>query len=207
MNNKTFITVLIILAVVAVFSIISYLPVQFDDSSQVRISRFPKEIGEWSALQDMEFDARVYDLLETDNFIMRDYKNAKGDTINLYIIYSETNRKVAHPPEICLQGDGATVVDKSLVRISPAINAVQLILEKKDFQEIAFYWYKTNKVFTHNYLFQQIAAPIEKMLGKRTSLALIRVIAPLKDQKTEVVINKLISFSRQIEPLLHQYAP
>jgi EpsI family protein len=207
MNNKTFISVLIVLAVVAIFSIISYLPAKFDDSTLVRMSDFPQKIGEWTSYKDIEFDKRVYDLLETDNFIMRDYTNKKGDTINLYIIYSEKNRKVAHPPEICLQGDGAIVVDKSLSRISPAIRAVKLILEKKDFQEIAVYWYKTGKVFTHNYLLQQIADPIDRMLGKKTSVALIRVIAQIKNKDHGAAFNQITSFSRAIEPLLYKYAP
>jgi EpsI family protein len=206
MNNKTFIVVLIILIVVAVFSIISYLPSKFDDANPVRISNFPKVIGEWTS-QDVPLDKRVYDLLETDNLIMRDYTNKKGDTINLYIIYSQSNRKVSHPPEICLQGDGAIVVEKSSVRISPAITAAKLILEKKDFQEAAFYWYKAGNTFTSEYLRQQLTTAVDRMFGKKTSVALIRVIAQIKNKDRDSAFSQITSFSRAIEPLLHKNAP
>lgn len=206
MGKRTFIIVLIILVIVAIFSIIAYLPAQFDATTSVRISDFPKVIDEWKG-EDIPLDKRTYDLLETDNLIMRDYTNPQGDVVNLYIIYSQTNRKVSHPPEICLQGEGAVVVEKSVARISPALSAAKLILEKKDFQEAAFYWYKAGPAFTSEYLRQQVKASIDRMLGKQTSVALIRVIAQIKGQDRESAFTLLTSFSRKIEPLLHQYAP
>jgi EpsI family protein len=206
MNNKTFIAVLAILVLVAAFSIVSYLPTKFDDSAAVRISDFPKVVGEWTA-QDVPLDKRIYELLETDNLIMRDYKNNAGYVINLYVIYSQSNRKVSHPPEICLQGDGGTIVDKRYVRISPKIVAAKLVLEQKDFQQAVLYWYKTGKSFTHDFLNQQINVSLDRMLGKTSSVALIRVITRIGTDSKDSAFQMLSSFSRQIEPLLLKYAP
>jgi EpsI family protein len=206
MKDKKFVIVLVILVVTAFFSILSYLPVKFDNASLVRISAFPATIGEWHS-QDVPLTRRVYELLETDNLIMRDYTNDKGEVVNLYVIYSQSNRKVSHPPEICLQGEGATVVEKAYVKISSGITATKLVLEKQDYQEAVFYWYKVGPVFTHELLKQQLTSAIDMMFGKRTSIALIRVITQIKDKDQKSAFSQIASFSRQIEPLLLKYAP
>jgi EpsI family protein len=206
MKNKTFLAVLIILIGAAFFSILSYRSTAFEAAGTARITEFPMRVGEWTA-QDVRLDPRVYDLLETDNLIMRDYKNELGDVVNLYVIYSESNRKVSHPPEICLQGEGGTVVEKADVRISPGIMATQLILEKRDNQEAVLYWYKTGKSFTHEYFNQQVKASIDRIFGKRTSVALIRVITQIKEKNRDAACKQISAFSRQIEPLLQKYAP
>lgn len=206
MGKRTFIIIVIILVIVAIFSITAYLPVKFDSTTAVRIADFPKVIDEWVG-QDIPLDKRTYELLETDNLIMRDYTNPQGDVVNLYIIYSQTNRKVSHPPEICLQGDGAVVIDKSSIKISPDLTAAQLILELKDFQQAALYWYKAGSSFTSDYLRQQIAVSVNRMLGKPSSVALIRVITQIRNNERALALRRLVAFSEKIEPLLHQYAP
>ena len=128
MNNKTFIFIAVILTAVAVFSLISYIPVKPDAVMKISITDFPKVIRGWKA-QDIPLDERVYELLETKNLIMRNYINKQGDSINCYIIYSQDNRKVAHPPEICLQGEGATVVEKTAMQITDSIKATKLITQ------------------------------------------------------------------------------
>jgi len=163
-------------------------------------------IGEWRG-EDIPVDKHTYELLETDNVLMRDYMNTQGDVINLYIIYSRSNRKVSHPPEICLQGAGAVVVEKSIAQISPDLTATKLILEHKEFQDAAMYWYKAGDDFTNDYLRQQISVSAKRLLRRPVSVALIRVITRIKDQDRELAFIKLIAFSRQILPLLHQYAP
>ena len=206
MKNSTFYIVTAILGFVAVISFIFSRPLDVEKNADIRISAFPQKIGEWSA-NDLPLDKRVYDLLETDNLIMRDYVNKAGDSIILYVIYSRGNRKVSHPPEICLQGDGAAVVDKSYLKISPAITVTKLILEKKNSQDMVLYWYKAGPVFTHEYLQQQFRTAIGSLFGKRPSVALIRVITRVNEKDQNSALKKLVQFSLQIEPLLQKYAP
>lgn len=205
MKNAFFYSVCGILAVCAFISFILYRAAD-PETADIKISAFPAVIGDWTG-RDIPLEKHIYELLETDNLIMRDYTNSLGDTVNLYIIYSGGNRKVSHPPEICLQGDGAAVVDKTYLKISQAITATRLVLEKKDLQDIALYWYKAGPVFTHEYLHQQFKTAIDRLFGKKPSLALIRVITRVKDKDQEAASQKLAQFSLQIEPLLQKYAP
>lgn len=202
---RTFSAVFLILVLTAIAGNFFYFSVIISRQDEISIANFPKIIGEWSSV-DVPLDKRVYELLETKNLIMRDYKNQKGEAVNLYIIYSQDDRKVSHPPEICLQGDGGTVVEKSLLNVSSKIKATKLVLEKKNSREIAVYWYKAGKEYTNDYISQQIKISLDRLWGKRTSLALIRVIAVIENNDDKQTLAKILSFCSLIEPLLLKYA-
>ncbi len=205
-KNKTFIAVFLILVLAGLIGNYFYLFRIVSQTKEISIANFPQVIGEWSSV-DVPLDKRIFELLETNNLIMREYKNRKGEVVNLYIIYSQDNRKVSHPPEICLQGDGSTVVEKTQLKVGSNINAIKLVLEKKNSQEIAVYWYKAGKEYTNNYLRQQLKVSLQRLFGDKTSLALIRVIAEVKNNDEQEALSKILSFSSLLEPLLSKYAP
>ncbi len=205
-KKKTFIAVLLILILAGLIGNFFYFFGIISQSKEISIAKFPNVIGEWSSV-DVPLDKRVYDLLETKNLIMREYKNHKGEEINLYIIYSQDNRKVSHPPEICLQGGGSTVVEQTKLKVGNSINATKLVLEKKNSREIAVYWYKAGKEYTNDYINQQLKVSFQRLLGKKTSLALIRVIAEVKNNNEPEALAKILSFCSLLEPLLSKYAP
>ena len=81
------------------------------------ISSFPMEVGDWVA-EDMPLTEREYAILETRNVFVRKYTNQKTDDIlYLFVVYSQSNRKVSHPPEICYTGAGNILIDKELIKI------------------------------------------------------------------------------------------
>jgi hypothetical protein len=48
---------------------------------------------------------------------------------------------------------------------------------------------------------------IDRMLGKKTSVALIRVSTKIEDNKEGAALNRLKAFCVLIEPLLDKYFP
>jgi len=206
MNNKTFIIVILILIAGAAIGFMSYLPTRFDISSRVKVADFPMSIGEWQAT-DIPLSERDYQILETKNLIMREYKNSKGESIYLYIIYSEDNRKVAHPPEVCLTGGGLSILNKTSVQMTDSIRATRLLTEKGDLRQIVVYWYKAANLNTDKYLKQQLKLVFDRTLGKRTACAMIRVSTDIGESGEVAAMELLGSFTRQIEPLLVKYVP
>lgn len=204
-KNKSFSAVVLILVISGIIGFSSYFSAPVD-TKDTPIKNFPLEVGNWKA-QDIPLGQRIYDLLETKNLIMRDYQDPQGRKINLYVIYSRDNRKVSHPPEICLQGDGATVVEKTPLKISSSINANKLVMEMKAGREIAVYWYKAGSHYTANYVDQQFRMSWDRLLGKKTSLAMIRVIAVVENNNDQEALSRIREFSALIEPLLSKYAP
>ena len=206
MNNKTFIIVAIILVAVAIVGLVSYLPTRFDISSKVKVADFPKVMGDWIGT-DMPLSKRDYEILETNNLFVRDYKNKKGESVYLYVVYSEDNRKVSHPPEVCYMGSGVTIVDKSPIQLTNSIQAVKLVVEKANSRQIVVYWFKAGSFNTDKYLTQQLKIVIDRMLGKRTSGALIRVSTDIQGNNLDTAVKLIKSFCGQIEPLVSRYVP
>ena len=206
MSNKTFSIILTIMAIVTALSLAAYLPARTDIALKTKVANFPKEIGEWKGT-DLPIEENVYQILETRNLFIRNYKNTQGDSVYLYIVYSEDNRKVSHPPEVCLLGSGATVVDKAAIQLTNAIKANKLLVEDANNRSIVVYWFKAGNLSTDQYLKQQLKTVLDRVMGKRTSSALIRLSTDIKNNDQDAAINLLKSFSRQIEPLLTQYVP
>ncbi len=208
MNNRNFILVVIVLACAACISYCFYFPVRLDTDISVRMADFPKTIGEWVS-EELPVSESVYKMLQTRNLIMRNYKNQRQDAVNLYIIYSQDNRKVSHPQEIYLQGEGDTITNKSMIQLTPSIRATKLILDKANSRELIVYWYKVGQSNTNSYLIQQLRMSIDKMLGKKTAIALIRVLAEIddKDEEGAAALRKIKDFCLSIEPLLEKYVP
>jgi len=206
MNNKTFIIVIAILVISAAIGLKSYQSPREDVALKTKVANFPMEIGEWKA-KDIPLAERDYEILETRNLILRDYKNAKGQSVYLYLIYSEDNRKVSHPPEVCFIGSGATIVDQKPVQITSAIKANKLVVEKANDRQIVVYWFKAGPLYTDKYIKQQWKVVTDRTFGKRTSGALIRLSVDIKDDNQAAALLLLKSFAALIEPLLPKYVP
>lgn len=206
MSNKTFIIVIVILIAAGAIAISSYLPARIDAAAKIKVADFPMAIGEWQATE-IPLSERDYEILETRNLFVRDYKSPQGDSVVLYIVYSEDNRKVSHPPEVCYMGSGASIVNKSSAQLTDSIRAVKLITETPKNEQMVVYWFKAGSLYTDQYLKQQLKIVVDKMLRKGTSGALIRVSADIKDNNQEGALRLLEGFTRQIEPLLERYIP
>ncbi len=206
MSNKTFIIVVILLAFAAIVALAAYLPARSDIALNTKVAAFPLTIGEWQG-KDIPLSELDYKILETKNLFVRNYKNAQGQTIQLYVVYSEDNRKVSHPPEVCYMGGGATVIDKSAVQITPAIKAIKMTIEGKDAQQLVVYTFKAGDIYTDQYTGQQWKIVIDRLFGKRATSALIRFSTDLKEGKNAAALKLIQSFCSEIEPLLAKYLP
>ncbi len=172
----------------------------------IRVAKLPFEIGEWSGT-DQPLDKRTYELFGTDNVLMRNYAHPSGYALNLYIIYSADNRKVTHPPEICLSGTGASVAQKGPLRIIPGVQATMLIIEKDKTRDIVVYWYRAGKEGTNSYLHQQARVTAGRITEKPISVSTVRIIAEIGERNPEETLEMIRKFCFAIEPLLDQYLP
>ncbi|MFZ2602637.1 MAG: exosortase C-terminal domain/associated protein EpsI [Candidatus Omnitrophota bacterium] len=203
MNNRNFIIAVVIIVFAA---IIANAPLKFDPAKETRVENFPKTIGGWQGT-DIPLEKRDYEILETTNLIMREYKNEKGNIVYLYIIYSGDNRRALHPPEVCYSGSGATMLNKSVIPITNSLKANKFTVENKDSRQLVVYWFKSNELNTYNYLKQQIKSVVGRMLGKQASGAMIRVSTEIKNGDQDEALKLIKAFCKQIEPLLKKYVP
>jgi EpsI family protein len=155
------------------------------------INKFPYELGDWKST-DIKLTEREYGILETRNILMREYVNSKNESqkVYLFIICSETNRSVFHPPEVCLVGDGVNIDDKTTEKVSVKnydflVN--KLYTDKSGKNQIILYCYKAGKLYTENFYLQQLAFTFNQVFNKDKSGATIRVAAEINGDKEETL--------------------
>jgi EpsI family protein len=186
----------------------------FRDARQndtVDVKHFPKIVGTWTA-EDLPITEDEYAILETRNAFARRYTNSlDNNMVYLYIVYSQNNRKVSHPPEVCYTGSGITIdrTVRDTIQVGEknlTIEINRLHLSKRNYEHIAFYWFKVGAHFTANYWKQQVLIVLNTITGRNASSALIRVSADV-DSDEEKAIQNIKSFTSLIIPDLMTHLP
>ncbi|HOW36370.1 MAG TPA: EpsI family protein [Candidatus Omnitrophota bacterium] len=175
------------------------------------IHLFPKQIKEWTS-RELTITDKEYEILETRNAFMREYSRASGEKVYLFIVYSQYNRKVSHPPEVCYTGSGTTILEHSVSAITIAeqnlvLDVNRLVMESRAEQQIAYYWFKVGGSFTASYWKQQALIAFKTLFNQPASSALIRISTDVKGNDKELAAKTLKEFSATILPYLYKYLP
>lgn len=183
----------------------------YSQADTVSIHNFPRTFGSWAS-EELPISDLDYDILETRNAFVRRYYRPGGESVYVFVVYSQNNRKVSHPPEICYTGSGVTVASNtrdSIVlpsgRTSVEVN--KLIVERGDAVQMVFYWFKIGAMYTSNYWKQQSLIAVNSFLGRPANSALIRISSDVKDDNAAPVNRLLKEFGQEFLPLLRQYLP
>ncbi|PIQ89467.1 MAG: EpsI family protein [Candidatus Omnitrophica bacterium CG11_big_fil_rev_8_21_14_0_20_42_13] len=208
---KRYILIIVLFAIAAGLSIYLYYQ-QIKPEDAFDVSSFPMQIADWQG-EDIPLEEMVYEILETRNILMREYKRKGEPGIVVYIVYSDKNRKSSHPPEICLAGGGIDITTKKSQEIAIADNKKisklkvnYLIAEKGNARELMLYWFKGGNTFTANYLKQQFKIMLRQLQGKPSGGAMIRISTPITNGEEEALI-RLTSFANKITPLIIKKIP
>ena len=210
LKNKKYLAIIGLLALSAIMSWNFYFR-QYMAKDTVDITLFPQVIQAWTA-EDLPLSETDYAILETRNVFVRCYTSAQGDKVYLFIVYSQNNRKVSHPPEVCYAGGGVSIVDHTLDSIVVSsknllVDANRLSLEKGNARQIAFYWFKVGDSFTSSYWKQQLLIAIKTLLGRPASSALIRISADVVNRDDTEAVRKIKDFAQLTIPLILQHLP
>lgn len=159
------------------------LPSSFSMDSAVDplFSHFPKQLGAWVG-EDTAVDERTYEILETRNVLSRLYQNQQGEKVDVLLVGSHKDRRVAHPPEVCYISSNFDVIDSGKKQIKLA-NGNEVIAkeftaenkkDKRDQQKV-LYLYKVGDQFTTNYYAQQLFFALNMLKRQDSQVLLIRL--------------------------------
>ena len=210
--GKNYLFIILLFSVSAAISWHLYFKV-YSQKDTVSIHAFPQTIADWSA-EEIMISQQDKAILETDNVFVRRYTNPQGEEVYLFIVYSQNNRKVSHPPEVCYTGSGATIlsnVHDSFSADSSALKDVKVnrvTVEQGRERQIFFYWFKVGDAFTPNYWKQQGLIALKSFRGQPSSSALIRISTPAQNERDdENAARRLKDFGRIILPYLQKHLP
>jgi EpsI family protein len=178
-------------------------------SDTVDISEFPDVIGDWTS-EELPLSDYELAILETDNAFVRRYTNTVGDEVYLFIVYSQNNRKVSHPPEICYTGSGATIFKSQKDHLKTEgrdLEVVRFNVELAHFDQIIYYWFKVGDAYTSSYWKQQGLIAVKSLLGQPSSSALIRLSCTVKNDDEPQAVESIERFAQGILQYIPQYLP
>lgn len=209
--NKNILLIIVMLIVSGSVSWFSFFS-QYTQRDTVNIHLFPKTVGEWTATE-IPISDNDYEILETRNAFSRIYRSPGREEVMLFIVYSQSNRKVSHPPEICYTGGGATILNKTAARLDMGpgmtpIEANRFASEQGNYDQMTYYWFKVGTSFTASYSQQQILIALKTLLFQPSSSAMIRLSTAVADEKDTARADATAAkFAKEILPLVKQYLP
>ena len=180
MNQKSYFLLLAALAPLAFFPLAAPFSSSID-SNESTVRAVPEKMGDWLG-HDLPIEERTYEILETRNVLSRQYRNSQGDWVNLLMVSSNKDRRVAHPPEVCFLSSNYEILDEKEEfwagedGLSIPVREFGARHERtpQDQLKVA-YLYKIGDKFTSNYYAQQIQFAFDNLTRNESKIFLIRV--------------------------------
>ncbi len=160
--------------------------------------------------RDLSLDTATINTLETRDYLFRRYTGlSERETVDLLIVFSPDNRKGTHPPEVCLEGNGLTIVHR---RLQPLPNAVgvpmrELVSRYRADMKYHLYVYKCGDRFTPDFLVQQAGILLNGLTRRDSSGALIRLTVPVAGHDVDAARQLALSAARTLLPSIRRGLP
>lgn len=182
--------------------------------SRKKLTEFPRNLGGWVAVRDSRIDEKSLEILQVDDYIIRDYRNSDGETIGVYIGYFTSQRegKRIHSPRQCLPGGGWMWVSQTVLEMaSPTHNPEKvqinkLVVSKGLDRQLYLFWYHgRGRIYASEY-WNKIYLIWDGLTKKRTDGALIRIHNSVQGN-TDDALKRQVEFIRIFLPCLDQFIP
>ena len=144
----------------------------------------PYEIDSWKGT-DIPMSPDVYEILETDDLLLREYRDESGYPVVLAIVFAQNNRDSFHPPEICYIGSGIEIIEKKIEALplsdETSFETTKLAMKSDTHWITAWYWFMAGDKTVASYYGQQLY--LFKSLFSKKSFrgALIRISVDAND--------------------------
>jgi exosortase D (VPLPA-CTERM-specific) len=211
---RTFMAASAVLLTFVIIAIVLPRPAEIEPARLTFVD-FPMTVGGWTGHRG-SLEQIYLDQLKLDDYLMADYANDSGQSINLYMSYYNSQRKgdAVHSPRACLPGGGWQLRDFDQKEIpSVRINGQPLrvnrtLIELGNQRELVYYWFQqrgrvvTNEFAVKWYLFW------DALTRHRTDGALVRIIISVPPGSNETAADReLTEFAAKIAPDLPRYIP
>ena len=178
-------------------------------------SEFPLHLPGWVARRG-SLEGIYLDTLKLDDYLLADYRNEEGRSVNLYMAYYYSQRKgeAVHSPRSCMPGGGWQLRDFGQRTLSTvlvngeALRVNRTLIELGNQRELVYYWFQqrgrviTNELTVKWYLFW------DALTRHRTDGALVRIITTLPPGGNEAEADRrLTEFAAYVAPELPRYIP
>lgn len=183
--------------------------------SRASFIEFPSRLGTWTGRRG-SLEGIYLDQLKLDDYLLVDFIDERGQAVNLYMSYYNSQRKgdAVHSPRACLPGGGWQLRDfdqRTLAEVmigGRALRVNRTLIELGNQRQLVYYWFQqrgriiTNEFAVKWYLFW------DALTRQRTDGALVRIIANVPQGTDEAAADRaLTGFAALIAPQVPRYVP
>ena len=180
------------------------------------LEKFPLKIGEWTADRHLPMAQYFIDALDLSEYVIINYHNPTGKTVNFYVAYYESQRKgeSIHSPATCLPGSGWSFDQSGTVKVTGmpgnkrTMEVNRAVMQLGRNKQITYYWFPVRGRILNNAYQLKIYNFWDALTRHRTDGALVRLVTPVyKDETLKDTEKRLQNFVREVEPVLEEYLP
>ncbi len=218
-GRKTVLQPVFIVAVIllgATFAISHTVDFREKIPAKKNLDQFPLKIGGWSADSRQLMAQKFIDALDLSEYMIADYRNPSGKSINFYVAYYESQRKgeSIHSPATCLPGSGWSFDQSGTVKITGvsgdngAYEVNRAVMQSGQNRQVTYYWFPVRGRILNNAYQLKLYNFWDALTQQRTDGALVRLITDVyEDESIEDAENRLQDFVRDVAPVLEEYIP
>ncbi len=177
---------------------------------------FPMTIGPWQAVVDPPMDEDILRVLGVDDYLSRAYYQPNGAAVGLYIGFYASQRQgdTIHSPMNCLPGAGWEPVSVGQLEI-PNVGGTgrnivvnRYVIQKGLDRQLVLYWYQNQGRVVASEYWSKAYLIHDAVMSNRTDGAMVRVIAPIRDEADGTQAEALArTFVHAVFPLLGGHLP
>lgn len=181
---------------------------------KTNLENIPMQIGDYQGRED-SFPQSVYDELQADLHVYRQYAAPDGRALSLYIGYYGTAKggRTGHNPFACLPGAGWGIVDRGTVKAYPSyapggVDLNYVVAAKDGVKTVMLHWYQTrgDKVLATGFQ-QNVDRFVSRVLYNRNDGAFVQVNAVVKKDDIPASKDTILEFGSTVLEILPKYWP
>jgi EpsI family protein len=181
---------------------------------RTNFTQFPTKFGDWTG-RTSSMEPEVEHFLGLTDYILSDYRQSDGRSVNLYVAYYESQRKgqAPHSPSVCIPGGGWQISRFDRTRYTSTNPAMTLpfnrvVIEKDMHKLIVYYWFEQRGRKVENEWLSKWYLLADAISKNRTDGALVRLTTAVYPGEPEENADKrLQSFIGDVVPQLAGFLP
>ncbi len=177
------------------------------------LTEFPLQIGNWHG-QAGTMDKAALDILGTDDYLIADYINPKGDRANLYILYypkqDSTSNQAIHTPAVCIPSGGWEIMEQGRKTISlpdgQDFTVNRFLISKGLERHLVYFWFVQAGEPSYDTNFAKFIQIKNALFKKRMDGAMIRLTTKITEKSSEEMAEqKLDKFLSETKTTIFDY--